>query len=384
VPIVLKLSAGRPKPWEITGLESSSSPGEGLPKPWDHPTPSIPPTPASVQPARPWERPDTSATLATAEIPSGNDPSGTSAPPPTSSVTSSPGDGMYGGGAGYGAMGYNTMGGAFGYRPGYGGGLYGGATGMYGSSYGSSYGAGYFGGGYGGYGGGYGGYGGGYGGYGSGMYGSSLYGGGYGGGVGYGGYGGGLLGSPLSSGATDPNGINMMPPQPPPAWIAFLRAVHGVMSFFGRISFLVDENTQAIHFFITALLQLLDRCGSLYAEMMRLVLRFLGFKSEPPTIPVPPHHHHSHHPHYYQQQHHHQQQQHQQQQQQQQQQQEQQQQQAQQPMTSERGGGSGPGLGSHASAENGRPKSTSDLLNKLPMGLRHVEGSPEAVATRKE
>ena len=31
------------------------------------------------------------------------------------------------------------------------------------------------------------------------------------------------------------------------------------MHFFGRLSFLVDENAHAVHFFVTALLQLLDR-----------------------------------------------------------------------------------------------------------------------------
>jgi hypothetical protein len=34
----------------------------------------------------------------------------------------------------------------------------------------------------------------------------------------------------------------------------------GVVHFFGRLSFLVDENAHAVHFFISALLQLLDRC----------------------------------------------------------------------------------------------------------------------------
>lgn len=38
----------------------------------------------------------------------------------------------------------------------------------------------------------------------------------------------------------------------------------GVMHFFGRLSFLVDENAHAVHFFVTALLQLLDR----WAERM--------------------------------------------------------------------------------------------------------------------
>lgn len=51
-----------------------------------------------------------------------------------------------------------------------------------------------------------------------------------------------------------------------------------MVSCLGRMSFLVDENAQAIHFFVTALLQMLDRAGSLYGEIARLVLRFLGYK----------------------------------------------------------------------------------------------------------
>ncbi len=35
--------------------------------------------------------------------------------------------------------------------------------------------------------------------------------------------------------------------------------VGGVVHFFGRLSFLVDENAHAVHFFVHALLQLLDR-----------------------------------------------------------------------------------------------------------------------------
>jgi ATP-binding cassette subfamily B protein len=44
------------------------------------------------------------------------------------------------------------------------------------------------------------------------------------------------------------------------------------LSFFGRISFLVDENTQALHFFITAVLQLCDRAGTRYGELAAFVL----------------------------------------------------------------------------------------------------------------
>ena len=36
---------------------------------------------------------------------------------------------------------------------------------------------------------------------------------------------------------------------------ALLAGVNGVMHFFGRLSFLVDENAHALHFFISALLQ---------------------------------------------------------------------------------------------------------------------------------
>lgn len=38
-----------------------------------------------------------------------------------------------------------------------------------------------------------------------------------------------------------------------------LHVVGGIMHFFGRLSFLVDENAHAVHFFVSALLQLLDR-----------------------------------------------------------------------------------------------------------------------------
>lgn len=50
------------------------------------------------------------------------------------------------------------------------------------------------------------------------------------------------------------------PPAPPSAWQAMLHTIGGVVHFFGRLSFLVDENAHAVHFFVQALLQLLDRC----------------------------------------------------------------------------------------------------------------------------
>ena len=51
-----------------------------------------------------------------------------------------------------------------------------------------------------------------------------------------------------------------------------------VVSFFGRISFLVDENTAALQFFMQALLNLFDRAGWLYGEIARLVFSLLGFR----------------------------------------------------------------------------------------------------------
>lgn len=61
----------------------------------------------------------------------------------------------------------------------------------------------------------------------------------------------------------DPNDPMAMPARPPGGWEAMLRGLHGVVGFFSRVSFLVDENTHAVHFFISALLQMLDRCVSL-------------------------------------------------------------------------------------------------------------------------
>lgn len=63
----------------------------------------------------------------------------------------------------------------------------------------------------------------------------------------------------FSGGPYGPQGEENQPPRPPTAWQSMLHAIGGVVHFFGRISFLVDENAHAFHFFITALLQLLDR-----------------------------------------------------------------------------------------------------------------------------
>lgn len=75
-----------------------------------------------------------------------------------------------------------------------------------------------------------------------------------------------------------PNGESMSGMGPPSTWQSFLNGLQRVVECFGRMSFLVDENAQAIHFFISALLQLLDRVGSLYGETARLALRILGYR----------------------------------------------------------------------------------------------------------
>ncbi|KAJ7559039.1 hypothetical protein O6H91_04G066800 [Diphasiastrum complanatum] len=174
----------------------------------------------------------------------------------------------------YGSVGYSGYGGTLGsdYR--------GGLGSSYGSSYGGMYGGSPYGVSYGGspYGGSYGGspLGGSYGGYGGGMY--NRY-----GGAGYGGMGSYNMGSMVPYGGYGPRDPNIPdggpPPGPPSFWESMLRVMHGVVNFFGRISILVDENTQAFHFFITALLQLCDRTGVLYGELARFVLRILGFRT---------------------------------------------------------------------------------------------------------
>ncbi|XXG68291.1 hypothetical protein AAC387_Pa06g1410 [Persea americana] len=167
---------------------------------------------------------------------------------------------------------------------------YGNSYGGYGSglNYNSSYGSGMYNS-YGGLGGAYGGgqygnnmyrspYGGQYGG--SGMYGGGMYNGGFGGPMG--GYGMGM-GGPY--GNQDPNNPFGEPPSPPGFWISFLNMMQGVVSFFGRISILIDQNTQAFHMFMSALLQLFDRSGLLYGELARFVLRLLGVKTKPRKPP---------------------------------------------------------------------------------------------------
>ncbi|KAJ1424497.1 putative peroxisomal membrane protein 13 [Sesbania bispinosa] len=160
--------------------------------------------------------------------------------------------------------------------------------------------------------------------YGGGMYGNSMYRGGYGGGLyGSGMYGGGMynsgFGGPMGGygmgaggpyGDQDPNNPYGGPPSPPGFWISFLRVrvieqkesefhvsimvlvrsaceMQGVVNFFGRISILIDQNTQAFHMFMTALLQLFDRSGLLYGELARFVLRLLGIKTKPKKVNQP-------------------------------------------------------------------------------------------------
>lgn len=121
----------------------------------------------------------------------------------------------------------------------------------------------------------------------NGGYGSNAIGGmsnnGYGGPLG--GYGMGQVGS-YGYGSQDPNNSSGgSPPSPPSFWQSMLHVMHGVVTFFGRVSILVDENTQAFHFFITALLQLFDRSGVLYGELACFVLRLLRFLRRPRIRP---------------------------------------------------------------------------------------------------
>jgi peroxin-13 len=175
---------------------------------------------------------------------------------------SSYGSGLYGSGSMYGS-GYGSSA--------YGGGMYGSGS-MYGSSFGSPYGSSGM--------------------YGGGMYGSSygsMYGGGmYGAGGGM--YGGGMYGGG-PGGLMRPPGMpfdpNQPPPAPPTAWQTVLAGINGVMHFFGRLSFLVDENAHAVHFFISALLQLLDRAGSLYGEIARFILRVIFRRKRPLKLMQP-------------------------------------------------------------------------------------------------
>lgn len=122
--------------------------------------------------------------------------------------------------------------------------------------------------------------------YNSGLYGNSMY-------RGFGGFGGNMynsgFGGPLGPygmgmggpyGNEDPNNP-YGPPSPPGFWVSFIRVMNGVVNFFGRISILIDQNTQAFHMFMSALLQIIDRTGLLYGELARFVLRLLGIRRKP-------------------------------------------------------------------------------------------------------
>lgn len=174
-------------------------------------------------------------------------------------------------GTSYGGAGYGS---GLNYNSGYGAGTYGSYGGIGGSYGGGMYGNSMYRGGYGGL---YGGAGGMYGG--GGMYNSSLGGpmGGYGMGMG--------MGGPY--GDQDPNNPFGAPSSPPGFWISFLRVMQGVVTFFGRIAVLIDQNTQAFHMFMSAMLQLFDRSGMLYGELARFVLRLLGIRTKPKQVHPP-------------------------------------------------------------------------------------------------
>nr|GMD17315.1 peroxisomal membrane protein 13 [Ipomoea batatas] len=55
----------------------------------------------------------------------------------------------------------------------------------------------------------------------------------------------------------------------------------------GMVAILIDQNTQAFHMFMTALLQLFDRSGLLYGELAAFVLRILGVKTKPKKVHHP-------------------------------------------------------------------------------------------------
>lgn len=251
-----------PKPWEQAGVSSGSGPFK-------------PPSPGSTSDvveasgtARPGE------VVANADRTAVVNRNAVGRPLPSRPWEQQNYGSTYGGG-GYGSgLNYNSGIGSGMYGSSYGGGL-----GSYGG--GGLYGNGMYRGGYGGL-------------YGnSGIYGGGMYGGGLGGGLGGG------FGSPMGGGygmgmgpygEQDPNNPFGAPPSPPGFWISFLRVMQGVVNFFGRISILIDQNTQAFHMFMSALLQLFDRTGVLYGELARFVLRVLGIKTKPRKInqPGPP------------------------------------------------------------------------------------------------
>ncbi|CAL5200053.1 unnamed protein product [Lathyrus oleraceus] len=253
-----------PKPWERAG--SSSGPGAPFKPPSGGSTSDVVEASGTAKPGEIVTSTDRNAAINRSTL---------ARPVPARPWEQNYGNTSYGGGAlgGYGSsMNYNSGYGSGGmYGSSYGGGL-GGVGGMYGGGmYGNSM---YRGGG----------------GYGGGLYGSSgMYGGGgmYNSGLGgqMGGYG---MGVGPYGGDQDPNNPFNEPPSPPGFWISMLRVMQGVVNFFGRISILIDQNTQAFHLFMTAMLQLFDRSGMLYGELARFVLRLLGVKTKPKKVNHPP------------------------------------------------------------------------------------------------
>ncbi|XP_050206702.1 peroxisomal membrane protein 13 [Mercurialis annua] len=252
-------SGGSPaKPWERSGASSSG------------PTPFKPPSPGSTS-----DVVEASGTAAPGEIvSSANRTAAVNTNSLGRPVPSRPWEQQQTYGNSYG--GYNS---GLNYNSGYG-------SGMLNSSYGGGYGGSYGGGMYGSSMYNRGGYGGGMYGSGGGMYGGGMYGGGLGGPMG--GYGmGGMGGMGPYGGDQDPNNPYGAPSSPPGFWISFLRVMQGVVNFFGRISILIDQNTQAFHMFMTAMLQLFDRTGVLYGELARFVFRLLGIRTKPRKVQGP-------------------------------------------------------------------------------------------------
>ncbi|KAK4285526.1 hypothetical protein QN277_002215 [Acacia crassicarpa] len=248
---------------------SASSPP---PKPWEHagsssgPAPFRPPSAGNTS-----DVVESSGTAKPGEIVSSSDRPATvnrnsvGRPLPPRPWEQNYGNNSYGG---YGSTMNN-------YNSGYGSGMYGSYGGLGGMNGGGLYGNSMYRGGYSGP------YGSSSGMYGGGLYGGGMYNSGFGGPMG--GYG---MGSPF--GGQDPNDPHGGPPSPPGFWISVLRVMHGVVNFFGRIAMLVDQNTQAFHLFMNALLQLFDRSGMLYGELARFVFRVLGIKTKPRKVNPPP------------------------------------------------------------------------------------------------
>ncbi|CAN0927280.1 Peroxisomal membrane protein 13 [Linum grandiflorum] len=212
-----------PKPWERAGGSSSG------------PAPFKPPSDGSTSAVV-----EASGTAQPGEIvPAGSNNSNMNAlSRPVPNRPWQPQTNQYGGGYGSttGGYGYGGMGGMGGYSSGLGGGY---SSGMYGNSmYRGGYGGGLYGGGMNS------------GGYGGGLYGGGMNSGAYGG---YGGYGNTMGGYGGMNGFGPPNPDDV--PTPPSVWISFLRAMGGIVQFFGRVAMLIDQNTQSFHMFMTALLQ---------------------------------------------------------------------------------------------------------------------------------